>query len=395
MLGEAYESDEDNQDDFVEQEYDRRGSYARRSQATPQVNGRFAQNAAAAEDAVAPEAAGKRQNGNALPAVKTSAGSAGEKKDTLHKVEVPVSFTWYGPSKKLNATADSAAVPAAVPTELLTKPLLDALASKGLSVEEGVHIAQIHVKKVLNTSKSKMKLHIQGANGKNIDKVWQDGAWSTVYFYPGEKSFEHLNDGDGLLLLDDKLDFAGEVSAKFSPATMRTQAQPHKLDPTKVIVPVDLSGFFESTKAGLAKVNQLGKLLLANTARQMARDPKVDTEIAKNLPQMKKNSDAVAHFGIEPVAHYNGHYDVLLDKHELDSLIDGYESAHSEKVQRTSALHHHVVLKRVGGGDKEHIGDISGVPGVTSADIDRAERTPSHFDAHLVYTFHHPGTKAE
>lgn len=212
-------------------------------------------------------------------------------------------------------------------------------------------------------------MQLKNVNGVDLKHVLLDnGEWATIVLHPGETApLRTLNDGKGLLLTSNPLDYYGNVNVQVSPDDFPKFAKPHAAyvdssgKPTHYIVDVDLSGFkydpanpFKTPDEKMATANPLGRVIYANAKKAFAEVPNVEAFVGgpllplnhedvygpQMLPSIRITPDLVSPNG--------GSFHALVDVNEYKEVVDLYKNQVSSKAQPTDPKALAVKVIRIG-----------------------------------------------
>jgi len=293
-------------------------------------------------------------------------------------------------------------------------PLLQALEHEGLSTKENFNTRGVYLETATNKSAAPIGVQLTNVNGENLVKDRHaDGKWSTFVLPPNSvKDFQHMNDGKGLQLAANELDYFGNINVQsLAPADLLKQADTHEDfinfetgEPTHYIVNVDLSGFADpnstqTQEQKMARLSQLGQIVYANAHAAFMQEPGARQALF-GLPEPSQ-SDMTGD-GVFPdidlkedlVGKKRGRFRAIIPAEHLREAVEHYGREVVSKAQPTNANDHQIKLFRVG-ANGEHIGNIKNELGVTPSDLDRAKHSFSGVHLKLNYDIQHNGKAFE
>lgn len=260
------------------------------------------------------------------------------------------------------------------------KPLLIGLQHSNLSTKEQLNVSNLGWTSAHNPTNELLGVQLKNVNGVDIKRVLlPDGEWATLALHPGQTvDLHHLNNGDGLSLASNPLDYYGNVNVQVSPEDFPKWAKTHPqyIDPvtgkpTHYIVDVDLSGFKydpanpnKSPDEKMASANPLGRVIYANAKRAFAELADVENFVGGKL--LPLNADDVygpqmlPSIRITPdlVSPSGGSFHALVDVNEYNEVVDLYKKSVASKAQPTNANDLGVKVIRIG----KKPGDVPVVP---------------------------------
>jgi len=346
--------------------------YSGSADADADLSGRFATQAAAAapapqKAASAPVAAATTAPSAAQAAAAIDDALAGA--SNARFIGVPLTFKWSAGAagkpqrSRLAAKAlgkSKGEIDALKSSSLASHaPLERALKHNNLSTAEKFNVKAMYIQKAHNLSNEPVALQVANVNGRHVkSNAHQDGKWSTLVLFPGERvDYSHMNGGRGLLIAANNLDANGQINVNMSPSELMKYAEshPNHIDsagkPTKHLVHLDLSGFatpgpIENQLAPLEK-NPLGLLVYANAKKKINSIPGIEKAIGGRLPPLEAHdhaaTDMLPDLEVQPdLFGQKGHFKALVSAADLRELVEHFGQENVSKAQPTSA-HDHVI----------------------------------------------------
>lgn len=318
-----------------------------------------------------------------------------------------------------------------------SSPLKEALKSRNLNAEQQLNVEGLYLRSFSNAAPHPLAVQIHGVNSKNLDLIpsTEDSDWATFIMHPSETAnFMHMNDGKGLLLVENKLTNSALAKAGINIEQVEKQLGTRedymeKGEPTHFFVKANLSSFLAHAQEGRegthsvlnSSLNSAAKLLLSNAApafnlnddikRQLgtaplaqdtldelsARGIAVEPVQAAALPRLTPNRVkgmmfTDVHIGEDTHAREPATFMVRVPADEMRDMIDRYTHEVSQTSLPTKASAVTVAVHRPGSAD---LGDLKkDAFNIKKSELDSWQDTPSGAHVQLVYVVQHPGKAA-